>query len=55
LTAGVVALLREAHPHYSVRQVIATLQASGSQASAPDRLLGWGLVNAVRAVDTPLQ
>jgi subtilisin family serine protease len=55
LTAGVVALVLEAHPQYSVRQILAALQASGSQAAAPDRLLGWGLVNAVRALDIAVQ
>ncbi len=51
LTAGVVALLLQAHPTYSVEQVLSALRSTASQSAAPDNLLGWGLVNAVAAVD----
>ncbi len=50
LTAGVVALLLEAHPTYTVDQVIAVLRSTASQAAAPDNLLGWGIVNGLAAV-----
>jgi serine protease AprX len=50
LTAGVAALVLQAHPTYTVDQLIAVLHGTASQASAPDNLLGWGIVNAVAAV-----
>jgi subtilisin family serine protease len=51
LTAGVVALLLEAHPTYTVDQVLTALRSTASQSDSPDTLLGWGIVDAVRAVD----
>jgi subtilisin family serine protease len=51
LAAGVVALLLEAHPSYTVDQVFFALRSTASQAALPDNLLGWGLVDAARAVD----
>jgi subtilisin family serine protease len=53
LTAGVVALLLQAHPKYTVDQVLAVLRSTASQADRPDNLLGWGIVNAVAAVQAP--
>lgn len=50
LTAGVAALLLQAHPEATAAQVRDALRASGSQSAAPNNLLGWGIVNAVRAV-----
>src|SRR5262245_24853241 len=52
LTAGVVALLLQAHPTYTVDQVLLALRSTASQHAEPDILLGWGLVDAVAAVDT---
>lgn len=54
LTAGVVALVLQAHPEYTVDQVLEAVRRTASQAAAPDRLLGWGLVDAVAAVDVVL-
>jgi hypothetical protein len=54
LTSGVVALLLQAHPDYSVDQVLAALRMTSSQAAAPDNLLGWGILDAVAAVDIEL-
>ncbi len=51
LTAGVAALLLQAHPEATAEQVRAALRGSGSQSSAPNNLLGWGIVNASRAVE----
>ena len=51
LTAGVAALLLQAHPEATAAQVRAALRASGSQAASPNNLLGWGIVNAPRAVE----
>ena len=54
LIAGVVALLLEAHPTYTVDDVLFALRSTASQAGAPDNLLGWGLIDAVGAVDAEL-
>lgn len=54
LTSGVVALVLQAHPDYTVDQVLEAVRSTASQAGAPDRLLGWGLVDAVAAVDAVL-
>jgi serine protease AprX len=51
LTAGVVALILQAHPTYTVDQVLTALRSSGNQAANPDNLLGWGIIDAVTAVD----
>jgi subtilisin family serine protease len=51
LTAGVAALLLQAHPEATAEQVRDALRASGSQAQAPNNLLGWGIVNGMRAVE----
>jgi serine protease AprX len=53
LVAGVAALVLEAHPSYSVDQVIAVLRSTASQAASPDNRLGWGIVNALAAVQAP--
>jgi subtilisin family serine protease len=45
LTAGVVALLLQAHPKATVDEVIAALHDTASQAEHPDNLLGFGIVN----------
>jgi subtilisin family serine protease len=50
LTAGVAALVLQAHPTYTVNQVRAVLRSTASQASDPDNLLGYGIVNALAAV-----
>jgi len=54
LTSGVVALVLQAHPDYTVDQVLEAVRTTASQASAPDRLLGWGILDAVAAVDLVL-
>jgi subtilisin family serine protease len=54
LTAGVVALILQAHPDYTPDDVLTALRGSASQAGAPDTLLGWGIVDAVAAVDMSL-
>jgi len=46
LTAGVVALLLQINPGATPDDVAGVLRATASQAGAPDRLLGWGIVNA---------
>jgi subtilisin family serine protease len=54
LVAGVVALLLQAHPAYSVDDVLLALRATSSQSALPDNLLGWGIIDAVAAVDLEL-
>ena len=51
LTAGVVALLIQAKPTASVAEIQDALRATASQAERPDNLLGWGIVDAGRAVE----
>jgi subtilisin family serine protease len=53
LTAGAVALLLQAHPGYTVDQVLSVMRSTASQAAQPDNLLGWGIVNAAAAVAAP--
>jgi subtilisin family serine protease len=53
LTAGVVALILQAHPTYTVEQVRTVLRETASQAAAPDNFLGWGIVNALAAIRAP--
>ncbi len=53
LTAGVVALIVQAHPTYTVEQVISVLKSTGSQANKPNNQLGWGIVNARAAIEAP--
>ena len=50
LTAGVVALVLQARPSATVAEVEEVLRATASQAAQPDNLLGWGIVDAARAV-----
>ncbi len=50
LTAGVVALVLQARPSATVSEVEDALRATASQAGRPDNLLGWGIVDAAKAV-----
>lgn len=51
MVAGVVALMLEANPDLAPMQIISILHSTASQASSPDTSLGWGVVNALQAVD----
>jgi subtilisin family serine protease len=53
LTAGVVALVLQAHPTYTVDQVLAVVRSTASQSATPDNLLGYGIVNALAALTAP--
>jgi serine protease AprX len=53
LTAGVAALVLQAHPEYTPQQVADALRKTASKAGTPDNLLGYGIVNAAAAVGTP--
>jgi subtilisin family serine protease len=50
LTAGVVALVLQARPTATVSEIEDVLRATASQAAQPDNLLGWGIVDAGRAI-----
>lgn len=50
LLAGVVTLLLEAHPAATPMEIRAALRLTASQASTPDNLYGWGIVDAVSAL-----
>jgi hypothetical protein len=54
LVAGVVALVLQAHPQYTPEQVIELLRTTASNAASPNNLDGWGIVDAVAAIRTPL-
>jgi len=51
LTAGVCALLLEARPNASNTLIMSAIRQTASQSGAPDRLMGWGIVNAAAAAD----
>jgi subtilisin family serine protease len=53
LTAGVVALILQAHPDYSVDQVLRVIRSTAKNAQTPDNLLGYGIVDARAAIDAP--
>ena len=50
LTAGVVALMVQARPSATVDEIGNALRSTASKAGAPDNLLGFGVVDAARAV-----
>jgi len=50
LVAGVVALLLEAHPDWTPKQVRDALTKTADASGAPDNDYGWGIVNAAAAV-----
>lgn len=50
LTAGVAALLLQAHPEASLDEILARLRSTARNAAQPDNLLGYGIVDARAAV-----
>lgn len=50
LVAGTVALLLSAHPEWSPWQILDALHRTASQATRPDHLMGWGIVDALAAI-----
>lgn len=55
LVAGVCALLLEAHPKWTPMQVREALINTASRADNPDNLYGWGLVDALAAIEYQLR
>jgi subtilisin family serine protease len=49
LVAGAAALLIEANPNLTAAEVLDALRATASQSGAPDRLMGYGIVDAAGA------
>lgn len=50
LAAGVAAMLLHARPTATPIEVANALRLTASQASVPDNLMGWGVINALAAV-----
>jgi hypothetical protein len=50
LVAGAAALVREAHPEWTVAQVRQALMLTADKAGTPDNNYGWGRINTVRAI-----
>ncbi len=53
IVAGVVALVIEAHPDWSARKVIEAVKMSADKSFSPDYDYGFGIVNAIQAIDYP--
>jgi serine protease AprX len=51
LAAGVAALIRCANPSLTPIQVREAMRQTASQASSPDNLMGWGIINALSAIN----
>ena len=51
LAAGTVALLMEAFPLATVRDIVNTLRMTASQANEPDNITGYGVIHARAAYD----
>ena len=51
LSAGVAALVLSGNPGLTPFQVREAMRQTASQAATPDRLFGWGILNALRAVN----
>jgi len=51
LAAGVAALILHAQPSATPWQVADAMRRTASRASTPDNLMGWGIVNALAAVN----
>ncbi len=49
-TAGVAALILKAHPRATPADVMGWMKATASNSSAPDNLMGWGIVDAAAAI-----
>jgi len=52
LAAGVVAMILQARPNATPMQVVNALRSTGSNAGSPNNQMGWGIINAVSAVNS---
>lgn len=50
LSAGVAALVLQAHPDWTVRDVRSVLRSTSGNANTPNRTMGWGILDALAAV-----
>jgi subtilisin family serine protease len=50
LAAGVAALVLQAHPDWTVDRVRRAMRSTADGAAHPDRLMGWGVLDALEAV-----
>lgn len=48
---GVVALIKSAHPDWTPRQILHALTSTASQADSPDNDCGWGIIDAMKAIN----
>jgi subtilisin family serine protease len=51
LTAGVAALIVKARPNATPYQIANAMRMTASRASTPDNQYGWGIVNALAAIN----
>ncbi|HEV8539175.1 MAG TPA: S8 family serine peptidase, partial [Bacteroidota bacterium] len=51
LSAGVAALIRCANPTLTAMQVREAMRQTASQSGSPDSLMGWGILNALDAIN----
>jgi hypothetical protein len=51
LTAGVAALIVKARPNATPVQIANAMRSTASRASTPDNQYGWGIVNALAAIN----
>ncbi len=54
IVAGVAALIMEANPDWTAQDVRRAVKSTASVASSPNNEIGWGVVDAVAAVDYDL-
>ncbi len=54
ITAGVAALIMEAHPEWTAQDVRRAMMSTASIAMAPNNEIGWGIVDGVAAADFDL-
>lgn len=50
ITAGVCALILSAHPELTAMQVREALRNTANNSSTPNNVIGWGLINAYKAM-----